>query len=148
MVDGHREPLGAQRDKFGDAVARGVGVAQGAGDVAHGRPRHHRAEGADLCDVVLAVFPLRVSNHIVATIVGNVHINVRRLRAFRIEESFKRQFIEQRVHVRDTDQIRDETAGRRTARGCQNFRAPREGEKVGDDEVIYGEALADNDKKY
>ena len=106
-VDGHREPLRAHRDKLRDAVASGVGVAQGARDVADRRPRHHGAEGAYLCDVVLAVFLLRIRDHLVAAVVGHIHIDIRRLGALGVEESFEGELIEKRVHVRDAGEIGD-----------------------------------------
>ena len=120
-------------------------MADCACDVAHRRPRHHGAEGAYLRDMILAVFLLRVRDHVVAPVVGDIHIYVRRFRAFRIEESLERKFIEEGVHVRDAGEVRDQTAGGRAARGSEDALAAGEPEQVGDDEVVYRETLINND---
>jgi hypothetical protein len=93
VVDGHGEALAADGNQFGDAVARAVGVAERARDVAHGGARHHRAEGTYLRDVVVAVLALRVRDHLVAAIIGEVHVDIRRFRALGIQEAFEGQFI-------------------------------------------------------
>ena len=147
-VNGHRESLRANRDELRDAVAGGVGMTERARDVTHRRPRHHGAEGAYLRDMVLSVFPLRIRNHIVSTIVGDIHINIRRFRALGIQESFKGQFIEQRVYSGNTRQICDETSSRRAARGGEDALTAGEREQVGDDEVIHRESFADDNIQF
>lgn len=147
-VNGHRESLRAHRYEFRDAVADSVGMAESARDIPDRRARHQRAECADLRDMVLAVFLLRVRNHFVAAVIGHVHINIRRLGPFGIQEPLEGQFVKKRIHIRDADEIGDQTSGRRAARGGEDTDAARERKKVGDDEIIHRKTFTDNDFQF
>ncbi len=102
MLNGHRESLGPERDELRDAIAGPVRVPERAGDVADGCARHECPEGADLRDFVLPVFLAGIRDHFVAPVIGEVHVDIRRLRTLRVEESLEGKLVEEGIDVRDT----------------------------------------------
>ena len=84
MVNRHREALRAYWNKFRYSVSSVIRMSECARDVAHSRSRHHSAECPYLGDVVLAILTFRIRDHVVPAIVGDIHINVGSLRAFRV----------------------------------------------------------------
>ena len=135
-VDRNREALLAEGNYLGYLVAERVGVAEGAGNVAHGCARHHGAECSDLHHVVSAVFLPRIFDELVAAIVGNVHIDVRRARALGIEEALERQVEFHRVDRCDATDVGDHRACGGATRVGVNPLSPRVMQKVGDDEKV------------
>ncbi len=83
-------------------------MAKRTGHVADGGSRHHGAEGANLRDFVVSVFASRVRNHFIATVVGEVHVDIGSLWTLWIQEALEGKFVRERVHVGDADDVRHE----------------------------------------
>ena len=113
--NGHREALRAERNQARDFVADAVRMTESPGDIADGAASEHGAEGADLSDLILAVFLPGVGDNFVAPVVGKVHINIRRARPFGIQKAFKGNLVSQRVNLGDVEGVGDERAGDRAA---------------------------------
>src|SRR3989344_869122 len=145
LVYSHGESLRAHRYELGDSVAQFIGLAQGAGNVSDRTSGHHGAEGADLSDMVFAVFPLGVFQNFFSSVVSEIHINIGRRRAVRIEESFKRQGVFYRVHIGDAQDIRDDGTGGGTSGVGHYFLASGEIYQVGHYQEIRSVAFGNND---
>ncbi len=131
------------RDQLRCLVHLIVRQIQRPADIADSRPCSHRPEGDDLCHMLLAVFVNNVSNHLVAALVAEVDINIRHRYPFRIKETLKKQIVLQRVHIRDPQGIRSETACRGTAAWAgRNALAVAIGNEIPDDQKVIAEAHA------
>ena len=84
-----------------DLVPQGIGEAEDAGTVAHGRPGLDRREGDDLSDVVRAVTLGHVADHLAAAALVEVHVYVGHLLAARIQETLEKQVVADRVEIDD-----------------------------------------------
>ena len=81
----------ARSGRPGDAVDFAVGHTERPADVAHGGLRAQRAEGDDLGDVVGAVLARDVRDHLVATAVLEVDVDVGHRHAVGVEEALEGQ---------------------------------------------------------
>ncbi len=77
-LERHREALAAKGYLFAYPVANAIGVAKRACHVAHDATRKHGAKGTDLGHFVAAIFLARILNHLVAAVVGKVHVDIGR----------------------------------------------------------------------
>ena len=102
------------RNKFAKAVALLKRHAEGAGDVFDDGFRLQRSERADLHDVRRAVLFADVFDNDVTAAFAKVDVEVRRTDAFRIQKTFKKKAITNRIDVRDVHQISDDGACART----------------------------------
>ena len=136
-LDRHVQGVGHEP---GDAVDLGVGHAEGAPDVADGRLRAHRAEGDDLRDVVVAVLLGDVADHLVAAVVGEVHVDVGHLASLDVEEALEDEAVGQRVDVGDAEAVEDDAGGGAAAHAHGDAAAAGEEGEVADDEHVVGEA--------
>src|ERR1700677_1384836 len=118
-------------------------MAESTRDISYGCTRHQRSEGSNLRYMVLAVFAFRIGNHFIPSVVGHVHVYIRCFRSLGVEKSLKGKLIKERIYVCNARQIGHKRAGRGAARGSKNALASGEGEQVGDDKVIDGEAFPD-----
>ena len=111
-------------------------MAERARDVADGRPRHHRAEGAYLRHFIFTVLPAHVPDELVAAVVGEIHINIRRARPLGIEKALEGELVFDGIHCRDAAEVRDKRA--RGAASCigENADFARVPQQVGDDEEV------------
>ena len=124
------------RNGLGDAVDIAVGVAEHAPDVPDGRAGQHRAEGDDLGDVVLAVFPGDIRDHLVPAVVLEVDVDVRHRHAVRVQEPLERQAVGDRVDRRDPERVGDDgTRGTTPARRLDPLLAG-EPDEVRDDQEV------------
>ncbi len=98
--------------------------------------------------MVVAVFPLRIRDHLVASVIGVVHVDIRRLRALGIEEPLERELVGQGVDVRDADRVGDKGACGRAACRREDTLMARERQQVSDDEEVRRESLIDNDLEF
>ena len=98
-------------DHLGDPVAGGVGLADHAGGVAHGRPRRHGAEGDDLGDAIAAVLVGHVVDDLLAAGHAEVHVDVGHALAPGIEETLEEQVVLERVDVGDAERVADDGPG-------------------------------------
>ena len=137
----NRKALLAEGDELGEAIAHAVRMTQGACDVAHRRPCHHRAEGAYLRDVRLSVFLPHVLNEFIAPIVREVHVDVGRRGPFGIKETLEGELILERVHRCDAAEVGDERARHRATCVGENAFCARLTQKVCDDEKVRRVAL-------
>ncbi len=89
-------------------------------DVLDRRLRLERAERADLRDVGVAVLLPNVIDHLVAPVLAQVDVDVRRFGAARVEEPLEQQVVLDRADVADLKQIAHERAARRAAGRSRN----------------------------
>src|SRR3989344_221439 len=140
----HGEALRAERVFLGDSVADAVGVAQRARDVADDAARQHGPEVSYLRDVFASVFLFDVLDYLVAPVVGEVHVDVRRGGALGVEKSLEGELILNRVYVRNADNESDKRACNRAADGSKYSVSARKREQVGDDEEVRRVAFVGN----
>ena len=103
--DGRRRIV---RHQLGELVDLAVGHFQHTADVAEHAARLQGAEGDDLPDLVAPVTLLHVIDHLAATLLAEIDVEVRHGHAFRIEEALEQQ-------ARDGERIGDERTGTRAA---------------------------------
>ena len=133
------------RDGLRDAVDLAVRVTEHPADVADGGPREHRAEGDDLCDVVLAVLAPDVGDDLVAPAVLEVDVDVGHRHAVGVEEALERELVEDRVDRRDAERVGDDASRGTAAAGRLDALAPGERDEVRDDQEIGRVAHLDDD---
>src|SRR3989344_3709685 len=104
-MNGDGKTLLAEGYEFCDGVSQAVRVSQGARDIAYSRAREHGAKRAYLSRLFGAVFSAHVINELIAAIVCEIHVDVRRARSLWIEKPLKRQIVCKGIHRRDTRQI-------------------------------------------
>ena len=88
-----------------------------AADVAHHALRLQFAEGDDLRDAALAVFLPHVFEHLAAARFAEIHVDIGRRNAIRIQEPLENQAELKRIDVGDSEDISDHRAGGRAAPG-------------------------------
>ena len=138
---GRQRDLGAGRDRLRDLVDEAVRQAEDAADVAHHRLRRHRPEGDDLRDLVLAVLPAHVLDHLAAPVHAEVDVDVGHVDAFGVEEALEEEVVRERIDVGDAHRVGDERAGRGAAPGADRDAVVlRVFDEVPDHEEVAGEA--------
>ena len=88
-------------DGFRNAVNLAVALPKNAPNVADRGASRHGAEGDDLCHAVLAVLLRYVPQHLIPSTILKVHVNIGHGDSLNIKESFKGEFVVQRVHWSD-----------------------------------------------
>ena len=106
-----------RRVHLAEAVAHHRREAQHARGVADALLALDRLERDDLGDVVRAVLLGGVADHLVATTLVEVHVDVGHLDALGIEEALEQQAVAQRIEVGDAQAVRHHRAGRAAAAG-------------------------------
>ena len=125
-------------NEFGDLVAESVGESHGASDIAKRRARRHRSEGDNVRHVVPAVFFTAVAQHVVAAIVGEVHIDVGHRNALGIEKAFEKQTVFDGIDVGNTGKVRHERSGGGSAsRSHDDAVSPRPVDKILHNEKVF-----------
>ena len=115
------------------------GHAESAAGVADCGLGAKRAEGDDLCHVVSAVLPSYVGDHLVPAVVLEVHVNVRHLAAFQVEEPLEDQRVLQRIDVGHAEAVEDQACGGAAPHTEQDALLAGEGRNVPHDEHVVGE---------
>ena len=127
------------RHELAELVDLAVGHLQHAADVAQHAARLQAAEGDDLRDLVAAVSPLHVADHLVAPVLAEIDVEVRHRHAIGIEEALEQQAEADRIEIGDGERIGDERAGARAAaRADRNALRLRPLDEVGDDQEVAG----------
>ncbi len=96
------------RHQFGQLVDLSVGHLQDAPDVAQHAARLQRSEGDDLRHLIAAVALLHVIDHLAASVLAEVDVEVRHRHAFRIEEALEQQAKADWIEVGDGQRIGDQ----------------------------------------
>jgi hypothetical protein len=135
-----------RRHRLGDPVAERVRVAQDPGCVLDGGLRLGGAAGDDLRDPLLAVLRRGVADHLGASALVEVQVDVRHRDALGVEEPLEDQPVLERVELGDAQAVRDDGARGGTPAGADpDAVLPRVPAQVGDDEEVAREAhLADD----
>ena len=129
------------RDQLRDLVDDAVGNVEDATGVADGRTGHHRAERDDLGDPVSAVLVGHVVDHAVATVDGEVDVDVGHRLPTRVEETLEQELVADRVDVGDAEAVGDERSRCGAAAGADADPAsPRERDEVRHDQEVVREA--------
>ena len=123
-----------------DLLDAGQGNAQHAAHVLDGRLGFHRAEGADLRHIGVAVLLAHVVDHLVAAILAEVDINVWRLGAIGVEESLEQQIVLDRADIAQPQDVADQRAAGRPAHRCRNSPLAGVADEIPDDQEIGCEA--------
>ena len=127
------------RDEARDAIDVAVAHAERAAGVADRRLRAERAERDDLRHPVVAVLLGDVADHLVAPVVGDVHVDVGRLLAVDVEEALEDEARGERVDERDVERVQDDARCGRTAHAEHDAGALAELRDVVDDEEVVRE---------
>ena len=128
-------------DELRDPVHLVVGQAEDAPDVPDGGLGAERAKGDDMGDPVAPVLLGHVADHLVAPVVGEVHVHVGHRDSLRVQEALEEEAVADRVDVRDAEAVRGERARRRPPAGAdRDPPRPRVGDEVPDHEEVAGEA--------
>ena len=90
-----------QRNRFGQAIAQAVGKIHHAPDIADHRLGSHGAESRDLRHAGRTVFLLHIVDDALASVLAEVHVEVRHGHALGIQETLEQQHITQRVEIGD-----------------------------------------------
>ena len=103
---------------FGNQLGQNVGVGQGQfhypGAVANGRPGCHGAISDDLRYLRLPVFLDDIPQHLIATFVVEIYVDIRHRHPVGIQETFKQQVVFDGVDVGDANAV----GHRRTGSGA------------------------------
>ena len=144
-VDGPRHDLAlvalavAGGDHAGEAVDVAVGEAEGAARVAEGGLGAEGAEGDDLGHPVGPVAVDDVGDDLVPAIVLEVHVDVGHLLALDVEEALEDQPVLQRLHVGDSQAVKDDAGGGAAPDSEKDALPSGEAADVPDHEEIVGE---------
>ncbi len=114
LGEGHLRVLGHE---LGDVVRVLVGDVEGAGHVLEHRLGLERAEGDDLPGAVRAVLARDVVDHLAATLVAEVDVEIGHRDALGVEETLEEQVVLEGVDVRDPQRIGHDAARARPAPG-------------------------------
>ena len=99
------------RHRFRDPVAEPVGIAQDPGGILDRGLRLDRAVGDDLADPVLAVLLGGVADHVAASTLVEIQVDVRHRDPLGVEEALEQQSVLDRVELGDPQRVGDERAG-------------------------------------
>ncbi len=135
-VEGHVDRRGHEA---GDPVGIGVRHAEGATGVAQRRLRAERAERDDLGDAIAAVLFGDVAQYLVATVIGEVHVDVGHLAALEVEEALEDEPVPDRVDIRDVEAVEDDARRGAAAHPHRDAARPGETGEVVDDEEVGAE---------
>src|SRR5699024_5559967 len=138
LVQGHADGEG---DLLCDCVAFGVAYVQGAAGVPYRRPRRHRAEGDDLCDVVRAVLAVHVVYDLAPAAEAGGYADLRHGHALGVQETLEMEAVLDGVHVRYAEAVAHDAARGRASPWSHGY-APALciADEVGDDEEVVHKA--------
>ena len=87
---------------------------QYARHITHGVLRHHLTKGYDVTHATLAILLRTVFNHLIATVILNIGINIRHRDTVWVQEALKEKIVLQRVQISNMNCVRKERTCRRT----------------------------------
>ena len=119
---------------------RASGNAQHPAHVLDRRLGLHRAEGADLGHVGVAVLLPDVVDHLVAPLLAEVDVDVGRLGAIGVEKPLEQQVVLDRADIAEVQDVADQGAACRPARRRRDAALASVADEVPDDQEIGGEA--------
>ena len=125
---------------LGQPVAVGITQAHDATDIPQNRFGAHCAEGDDLRHRIASIFLAHIFDHVSPAVVGKVDVDIGRVDAFRVEESFEQQPVTNRIDVRNLQHISHNRTSRRSARHACDAFASTVANKVADDQEVADEA--------
>ena len=131
---------GFQRYHPGDAVHVGVGHSHGAAHVPERGLGAHGAEADDLGHPVVAVLGCDVVQYLVAAVVLEVHVDVRHLLPFQVQEPLEDQPVLQGIDAGDAQAVEDHAGGGAAADAEQDAALAHEPDDVPDHQEVVGEA--------
>ena len=107
-----------------------------------------RLERDDLGHVIHAVLLGRVADHLVATALVEVHVDVGHLDPVGIEEPLEQQPVAQRIEIRDPQRVRHDRSGRRSPpRAHADALLAREVDEIPHDQEVPGEPHLRDDRQ-
>src|SRR6185312_931335 len=109
------------RHQLAELVDLRVRHLQNAADIAQHAARLQCAEGDDLRHLVAAVALLHVTDHLVATVLAEVDIEVRHRHAFGIKKALKEQPKANRIEIGNGQRIGYERPGAGSAAGTNGY---------------------------
>ena len=131
------------RVHLAETVAHDRREPEHAGGVADALLALDRLERDDLRDVVGPVLLGRVADHLVATALVEVHVDVGHLDALGVQEAFEQQAVAQRIEVGDAQGVAHDRAGRRaSARPNADALLASVPDQVPDDQEVAAESHA------
>ena len=116
------------------------GNAQHPAHVLDRRLGLHRAEGANLGHVGVAVLLADVVDHLVAPLLAEVDVDVGRLGAIGVEKPLEQQVVLDRADIAEVQDVADQSTACRPARRRRNAALASIADEVPDDQEIGGEA--------
>ena len=137
LVQRDPQRLGDHVGQLRDALQREV---EDAADVLDGGAGGQRAERGDLGHAALAVLLADVGDDLLAALLAEVDVDVRRLGAVGVEEALEQQVVLQRIDVAELEDVADHGAARRAAGAGRDLVLHGETHEIADDEEVAGEA--------
>ena len=120
-IDGERlveRHVQREGNHLGHSVGFGVAHVQHAAHVPHDRLGGHCAEGDDLRDVIRAVAPGDVIDHLAAPLVVEVDVQIGHGDALRVQEALEEQVVFERIDGGDVQAVAGQRAGAAAASGA------------------------------
>src|SRR5579871_656400 len=142
FVEGHS--YGQCGHELGHTVYLGERIPERSPDIAQGRPREKSTEGHDLRDMITAVLLGDVFDHLVAPTIGEVHIDVGHLHAFRIEKALECEPVGNGIYRGDAEAVQNKRPGRRAAWSTQDASTSRVHREVPYEEDVGGKSSRAN----
>ena len=138
-----------RRNHLGDTIHFVVGHVKRTTDIADRRLRRHRSERNDLCYVVDTISFGNVIDDFATFHIAKIDIDIRHRNTFGIQESLKEELIFERIDIADTQQVRNDTACRRTtSRADCDIMLSGILDKIPHDQEITGEPHLINDAQF
>ncbi len=106
------------RNQFGKGVGAVYGIIHHAGNILDGALGGHGAVSDDMCHIGRPVQVGNITQYVLSAVIIKVYINIRQGDTVRIEESFKKQVIFERIYLSDTQAVCHNGTGRRTTSGA------------------------------
>ena len=126
------------RHRFRDAVDLAVALSQHSPNVTDRGARRHGAERNDLGDTVLPIFLGDVADHLIATTILEIDVDIGHGDAVLIEEALKGEFVMKRIHWGDAQGVGHDGTWRTASAGGGDPLLSRKAHEVGHDEEVGG----------
>ena len=123
-------------NRLRQAVNIAVALPQDATDITDRGACRHRAEGDDLRHLALAVLLRNVANHLFATTILKVDIDIWHRHAVLVQEAFKREVVVQRINRRDAKRVGHDGAWCAPSAGGGDPLLTCESDEVGHDQEV------------
>ena len=111
QINGHIQ-LG--RNHFRHGIHLGIRQIEHPAHITDHAPGSHRTKGDDLNDPVFAVFLHHIIYDFLTPLITEIHINIRHGYPVRIQETFKKKTVFNRIEIRDFQTVGHQTSRCRT----------------------------------